>query len=99
MVAFVSFATAIDLMTNVALVRPSVMKSGVVTVAELELLAREILMPPAGAAALSLRIAVEEVPPLTDAGTIASEVRLGGVIVTTAFCDRPFKVAVMVTDC
>src|SRR5262245_52098186 len=74
MVTVVEAATPLVLTVKVALVAPAatVTLAGTLPTVVL-LLVREICAPPAGAAALSVTVPVEEFPPMTLAGLSASE--------------------------
>jgi hypothetical protein len=79
MVTVVDAATALVLIVNVALVVPA----GTVTLegtlaAAVSLLESAICAPPDGAAPLSVTVPVEEFPPWTLVGFIASEERVTG---------------------
>jgi hypothetical protein len=52
--------------------------------------------PPAGAGPVRVTVAVEDVPPVSEAGAIVNDDRTGGVIVRDAVLATPPKLAVMV---
>lgn len=93
MVAVALAATAVVVMVTEPVVAPAAMVTEAGTAAAALLLERAIVMPPAGAAEPIVTVAVDEVPPVTVAGLIATLTRAGGVTVSMADLVAPSKVA------
>jgi len=83
-VAVVFVATAVVVTVNVPVVAPAATVTEAGTVADVELLLRETLRPPVGAAELIVTVPVDEFPPTTDVGLKASEDTVGAVMVRVA---------------
>jgi hypothetical protein len=96
MVALVVEATAVVETVNVALVAPEAIVTEFGTVADIELLASEMLRPPLGATEPIVAVPVEELPPTTEVGDTAMDVKLGGAIVRVAVAELLFALAVIV---
>jgi hypothetical protein len=96
MVADVVDATAVVETAKVAVVAPEAIVTEPGTVADVELLERERLRPPLGAADPIVAVPVEEFPPTTEVGDIVMDVKLGGAIVKVAVAEVLFALAVTV---
>lgn len=92
-VAVTCFVTTLVVTANVAEVFPAAIVTVPGTVAELLPLAKLIIIPPEGAAAPIVTVPVDDFPPTTDAGLSVSPVIAGGLIVSVADFETPFKLA------
>ena len=99
MVTGVTVATALVVTTKVAVVAPlaTITLAGVVAA---ELLSDRVtvlceLFPVAGP--FKVTVPVEELPPITEAGFMATDCTATGTIVRVAVCVTPLRLAVMVT--
>jgi len=97
-VAAVVAATGVVVIVNVVELAPA----GIVTVDDvLALVLLEVTVtvsPPAGAGPFRVKVPVEDVPPITEAGLTVTPVRVAGLMVRVAVTDVPFRVAVIVAD-
>ena len=84
MVTEVLLATGIVVTVNVAVVAFAATVTLAGTIAAGLLLVRATTAPPGGAAAFSVTVPVDELPPLTELGLSATEVRFAGVTVNVA---------------
>jgi len=95
-VAVVVDLTALVLTMKVAEVLPAGMVTVLESVADVELLKSETVVPPAGAIDEIVTVPVLVLPPLTLVGFRVSAVSVGAVIVTVADRVAPLKLAEMV---
>ena len=95
-VAAACVLTSVVLIVNVPVVRPA----GIVTVfgavADVVLLERVIISPPAGAIELMVTLPALDLPPMTEDGSRVSETSLGAVMVSGAVLDTPLRLPVIV---
>ena len=86
MVADAALATAVVVMVKVAVVAPAATVTLAGTDAAALLLERVTLRPPVGAALPSVTVPVDEVPPVTEVGFIATDETTGGFTVSVPVC-------------
>ena len=95
-VAAVLVATATVLTVNVPEVFPAATTTDATTVAEFELLDNFTVIPPVGAAPLSVTVPVDEPPPVTAVGLRLTDKRFAGLTVKLAVFETAPLLAVMV---
>jgi len=96
MVAVVDSVTFTVLTVKVTEVRPAGMVTDFGRVAADWLLDRATTSPPVGAAPLRVTVPVEDLPPATLVGLNVRDVSVGGLTVSDAVCELPFRVPVIV---
>ena len=94
-VTVVITATEEVVILKVAEVAPAATLTVAGTLAELRLLDRLILNPPAGAGPLMVTVPVEPTPPITDVGLTDTAVSTGALMLSGVERDVPFKDALM----
>ncbi len=97
MVAGVGPATGVVVMVKVVVVAPAGIVTVLGTVALDDLELTDTTTPPVGAGPSSVRVPMEELPPVTVVGESVRLVKTGGSIVSVAVEETPPWVAVMVT--
>ena len=95
----VAAATPTVVAVNVAVLDPAATDTDAGTVVEASLEASVTVIPPVGAFALSVTVPVEERPPATAVGLIATELIVGTTTVSPAVEVPPFRLAVIVAIC
>ena len=93
MLAIVFELTFVVLIAKDPEVRPAAIVTEPGSVAEVLSLNRVTTKPPTGAGELIVTVPDEDFPPVTDAGLSERETRLGGLIVSEAVTEIPFKEA------
>jgi hypothetical protein len=97
MVDEVFVATAVVETVKVAVVAPAATETEAGTVALVEVLLRETVRPPVGAALVMVTVPVDEVPPATLVGLRESDATVGAVIVKVPLADVLLAVPVIVS--
>ena len=95
-VAFVTAATALVVIVNVAVELPAATIAVAGTVAAVALLVNASVRPPAGAAPSRVTVAETELPPTTDDVASVTDSGCGGSTVIVACSETPFADAVIV---